>query len=315
MDRAYQSGAAVSAPSAPASPSTGYPTAGNPGSGTPATTPGPYWYHMIMEELMAVISAAGIEPAQGNLTQLLTALRSAGVFQTAPQFDNDTSVATTGFVQRALGNFAAANSFAQDETLSVAKTGQYLLPNSTTITRVYLPIASAAGFTIGSRGEAYHIQNTAPQPIAVTPQSTDSIFISGASLGAGVALALPVGSEVTLVRISGTAWAAFGTGALRGSADFTANLAANGYQKLPSGLIIQWATFTTNASGLTNWTFPQAFPTAMLHVEATLQASTSIIGTPIVNRGAATLTTVPVGMSNNASGWLALPLSVVAIGY
>lgn len=178
---------------------------------------------------------------------------------TPPQFDNDNSLATTAFVQRALGNFTAGNGFAQDETFSAARTGQHLLPNATTITRVYLPSASAAGFTLPSRGEAYHIQNTASQNIAVTPQATDSIFISGASLGAGVALDLPVGSEVTLVRIAGTAWAAFGTGALRGSNDFAKSFASSGYQKLPSGLIVQWGVLTT-ATVSTNITFPLAFP-------------------------------------------------------
>jgi hypothetical protein len=74
MDRIYASGAAGSAPSAPASPSSGYPTAGNPGTGTPATKPGPYWYHMIMEELMAIITAGGITPAPGTLNQVKKAL-------------------------------------------------------------------------------------------------------------------------------------------------------------------------------------------------------------------------------------------------
>lgn len=74
MDRIYASGAAGSAPSVPASPSSGYPTAGNPGTGTPATKPGPYWYHMIMEELMAIITAGGITPAPGTLNQVKQAL-------------------------------------------------------------------------------------------------------------------------------------------------------------------------------------------------------------------------------------------------
>lgn len=76
MDRIYASGAAGSAPAAPASPSIGYPSAGNPGAGTQATKPGAYWYHMVMEELMAVILSAGITPEQGTLTQLATALQS-----------------------------------------------------------------------------------------------------------------------------------------------------------------------------------------------------------------------------------------------
>lgn len=74
MDRIYASGAAGSAPSVPASPSSGYPTAGNPGTGTPATKPGPYWYHMVMEELMAIITAGAITPAPGTLNQVKQAL-------------------------------------------------------------------------------------------------------------------------------------------------------------------------------------------------------------------------------------------------
>lgn len=83
MDRSYASGAAGSAPAAPASPSIGYPTAGNPGTGTPATKPGPYWYHQVTEELLAIITAAGITPAQGTLTQLASAIQSGKLFSSA----------------------------------------------------------------------------------------------------------------------------------------------------------------------------------------------------------------------------------------
>lgn len=90
MDRIYASGAAGSAPSVPASPSSGYPTAGNPGTGTPATKPGPYWYHMIMEELMAIITAGAITPAPGTLNQVKQALdalyapKGSGSFKIQP---------------------------------------------------------------------------------------------------------------------------------------------------------------------------------------------------------------------------------------
>jgi hypothetical protein len=77
MDRAFASGSSGTPPSAPGSPSIGYPTAGNPSGGTPATKPGPYWYHMITEELLAVVSAAGLTPAQGTINQLLQALPAA----------------------------------------------------------------------------------------------------------------------------------------------------------------------------------------------------------------------------------------------
>lgn len=76
MDRAHLSGTSATPPTAPVSPSIGYPTAGNPATSTPPTFPGPYFYHMIVEELLAVITAAGITPAQGTLTQLKQAMDS-----------------------------------------------------------------------------------------------------------------------------------------------------------------------------------------------------------------------------------------------
>lgn len=74
--RAWLSGASGSPPSAPGSPSTGYPTGGNPLTNTPPTNPGPYWFHQLAEELRAVIVAGGLTPSQGTLTQLLSALQA-----------------------------------------------------------------------------------------------------------------------------------------------------------------------------------------------------------------------------------------------
>jgi len=42
-------------------------------------------------------------------------------------------------------------------------------------------------------------------------------------------------------------------------------LSSSGYQKLPGGLILQWGTSSTSASGFTTWTFPIAFPNAFFH--------------------------------------------------
>lgn len=75
MDRAFASGASGVAPTVPAIPSIGYPTAGNPGSATPATKPGEWWYYMITEEIRKVITDAGLTPAVGNLTQLSEAIQ------------------------------------------------------------------------------------------------------------------------------------------------------------------------------------------------------------------------------------------------
>ena len=45
---------------------------------------------------------------------------------------------------------------------------------------------------------------------------------------------------------------------------YNVSLAANGYQKLPSGLIIQWGTATTSASAGVAVNFPIQFPNSLL---------------------------------------------------
>lgn len=74
MDRVFESGASGSAPAAPGSPSTGYATGGNPSGGVPATKPGPWWFHMVTEELRKVITDAGLTPDHLNVAQLSQAI-------------------------------------------------------------------------------------------------------------------------------------------------------------------------------------------------------------------------------------------------
>lgn len=75
MDRVFASGAAGSPPSPPSSPSSGYPSAGNPGSGASPTKPGPWWYHMVTEELRKVVVDAGLTPDHLSLSQLSQAIQ------------------------------------------------------------------------------------------------------------------------------------------------------------------------------------------------------------------------------------------------
>lgn len=80
VDRVYERNTSESAPAAPADPQVGYPTAGNPAQGVPATVPGPYWFHMITESLRRVVVEAGITPDHEDLDQLLSAIQGTGQF-------------------------------------------------------------------------------------------------------------------------------------------------------------------------------------------------------------------------------------------
>lgn len=71
----YQSGAVGSPPTAPTTPSDGYPVSAVPGV-NPATKPGPYWYYQMQAEFHAVLAAAGITPSHTSLAQLLAAINA-----------------------------------------------------------------------------------------------------------------------------------------------------------------------------------------------------------------------------------------------
>lgn len=113
MDRKWEAGAAVSPPTLD-NASDGYATNGNPGTGTPATTPGAHMFHMMVEEPLSVITAAGITPDKTSVVQLLAALNllydsqgiepggrltlSAGVPVTTTDVSAATTVRYTPFV-------------------------------------------------------------------------------------------------------------------------------------------------------------------------------------------------------------------------
>jgi phage-related tail fiber protein len=103
MDRAFKSGASGTPPTAPVSPSVGYPTSGNPGTATPATKPGPWWYHMMTEEMRAVIVAAGITPDQTNTTQLRDAILALIAAGAANDYKASVRVATTANIASLTG--------------------------------------------------------------------------------------------------------------------------------------------------------------------------------------------------------------------
>lgn len=69
MDHIWESGAVQTAPNPPSTPSSGYPVAGF----TP-TTPGPYWFYMITEEIRNAIMAGGVTPSTNSTNQLAQAI-------------------------------------------------------------------------------------------------------------------------------------------------------------------------------------------------------------------------------------------------
>lgn len=259
MQRVKRSTAAVALPSPPGGGTPGFFAQPNPGGGIAATVPGYEWFNNVQEELCAVILAAGLTLDVNNAAQLLAALRTSGVFQTASQFDNSTKAATTAWI-RNLGNiYAGIKSVSGVATLDTTYAGQLTVFSATSYTAT-LPAASTfpAGITL-------NFFSVASGTVTLARAGSDTIVTNAGT--PATSLGLLGGDTLTLVSNGVNAWEAVGGSAqLPYAPEFGSSFGANGWQKLPSGLIVQWGVYSFAASSSTTATFPLAFPTGPLQI-------------------------------------------------
>jgi len=62
------------------------------------------------------------------------------------------------------------------------------------------------------------------------------------------------------------------------------SFAVNGYQKLPSGLYIQWGRYVSTIDGDQSFTFPTAFPNACFNVQTTITTAGAQWQLPVTSR-------------------------------
>jgi hypothetical protein len=97
------------------------------------------------------------------------------------------------------------------------------------------------------------------------------------------------------------------------------SLASSGYQKLPSGLILQWgqtADVSVASGGSANqtFTFPIPFPTNCFQVVATLDATGASANGSYANENSKTLTNVGIVLSNTTASSQTYRARVWAVG-
>ncbi|NTU68917.1 MAG: hypothetical protein HGB02_08570 [Chlorobiaceae bacterium] len=171
---------------------------------------------------------------------------------TPAQFDNDTSIATTAFVQRAIGNYRSYIGISGDNSLSAADGGGlYEITGSGTTT---LPSA------VSRQGLCFTLSNTSA--VAVALASAGGNFYGGGVSGSS-SFSVPSGVSVKCVSDGGN-WKV-----INNVGPFS--LGTSGYQKLPSGLIFQFAKVTVTGGAATfNW--PMTFPNFCVGLGAFYQA-------------------------------------------
>lgn len=325
MDRVYESGAAAAPPVPPAIPSTGYPSRGNASTGTMPTVPGPYMFHQLVEEIMAVIAAGNIVPDKLVLSQLKLALDAVYVKK------NGTSPI--------LQNFPGL-------TRSLTALGGGLV-------REYADVANAA--TVGGL-EIGTVYNCAIDPVTGVWAGRDIAdicwlekwtdlagvkeFWYAPTALVGVVPAWQKVDSLDLVNgiraltgnltVSGNASAAAATLAVHAVnlGQFPGTLSGSGYIKIPvivAGVarvfIIQWSNaLSLDQNSTVTATLPVAWPNG-LFVAVANKTGISILGitdAALITRANPTnpLTQLDVSIGANGGGSShALPLSFIAIGW
>lgn len=225
-------------------------------------------YNRVLLEIKATVVAAGLTIDNTNWTQLQVAIKkiasdavsaSIGTVTTRPKYDSSTNVATTEFVQNALGNVAGVMQVSSSTTLTKAQGGWLIVVNSSGIN-----ITLASDFPSGA---TLHFSN------AFALNTRSRLTASSGSFTQG--LDTPVNpniyplrgmSNLSIVR-SGSNWAALNSGAQqiywgRDSATYITMMS------LMSGIVMYWGQdYTSMTEGSSrSVTFPIAYSTECTNV-------------------------------------------------
>ena len=156
---------------------------------------------------------------------------------TPAQFDSSTKLATTAFVQQALGSFSGDR--------GVAATGVFTLTPTDVGKRIELGAGAIATLPLCSsvpKGAVIFVSASPAVTNAVIQRQGSNDTIAFNNSGAFTSYTLGAGCDVLLVNDGGIWRGHLGTETLRTSNLFSNSLQSSGYQKLPSGLIFQWVT-------------------------------------------------------------------------
>lgn len=148
-----------------------------------------------------------------------------------------------------------------DQTLLIAVAGG----TANALTASFSP-----SLTSLTNGVPFFIRCAAANTSATPTLNVDGLGAKTICKGANVALVagdLPGSGFWAILQYDATLDKFVLSNPARGAAlDFTVLLAPNGWQVLPSGLILQWFTVSAPTNNVEPFTFPRAFPSVCVHV-------------------------------------------------
>ena len=205
----------------------------NPVAGTPGSLIPSAWGNSVTDELLSVISAAGMTPEEGKNDQLLKALRGTGVLTTAAQFDSSKRGATTEFVRQAAGSRSGYVDYQGVSGVIPARdAGKYIGFNRGAAQAYVLPDANTLPL-----GTSFYLESVGGD---ITLTAPNSMFAGPAAQGAASSYVLKRDTACEFIVISNvTAGDASLSYRVLGGVG-KALVARNGYERMPNGLIRMW---------------------------------------------------------------------------
>lgn len=217
----------------------------------------PAWITEINGSKITNLSIQTGKYADSSITTQKTA------FTTQNQFDSSTKPATTEFVQQALGNI---------------KNGAIYVGSSSYTMTTYM--VGSAFYFVSDANNFYLPPDMSSIPAGATVYLSANVpvtiwgglgLIDDRSNGGKGFIYLDRQEDIFLLW-TGTMWLAIGGSYIIRSSSrttpasmFGSRVSQNGYQKLPSGLIIQWGK-TPGGNGIYTYSFPIAFPNACFSI-------------------------------------------------
>lgn len=195
--------------------------------------------------------------ALAALASWLTPDASGNIVHSAPpaQFDNSGKLATTGFVQRALGNYQKVIGPPGSTTLQATDIGSYVEYTAGSGITTTLPSAVACA------GGAFTFYNNTAFTVSIAAAAGQTINVGRSNI---TSFNLTAGDNAIVIS-DGASWSVLGSMQMAQSSLFGASFSTPGYQKLPNGIIVQWTGWTAsgaspNVAYSSTATLPIAFP-------------------------------------------------------
>ena len=228
-------------------------------------------------------------------------LRGTPAAPEIPRFESSDRIVTAKALQSRGHQYANFTQFSGALAGVLAHVGGVVHFFGTTANTYSLPDATINKLPPGA---TIRVHNFGTSSMSLTIQGTDKMQETLDVVSNGDPRSIPSDTYVDCVYIGNKLWLLSGTGVMGKTRLFMSSLTGNGFQKLPSGLLLQWG-ISGGTLGDIQIVFPIVFPSAVVHISehnlATTGASVTAVFqiTEVRNTGfiAANLVTLNRGSS------------------